>query len=152
MLSSCLSFQICLRIPKCAILSRLASSEERRLLQDVLSSLKVALGTQNAVFSAAVGARNDISVAGTVKGGAPYLTRIGSFTVDLQLGGIVLLVRQARPAWPRVHPQRLRRSVGIDHVMKSTNPVSTVAVGEGRQSTLVSWHALCALKQRLTAA
>ena len=66
-------------------------------MQEVLTSLRVCLGTQNAVFSAAVGKRNEISVSGTVKGGAPYLTRIGSFTVDLQLGGIVLLVRQVCP-------------------------------------------------------
>ena len=65
--------------------------------QEALGSLRVALGSQSAVFSAAVCSRNEISVSGTVKAGAPYLTCIGSFNVDLQLGGIVLLVRQVRP-------------------------------------------------------
>ena len=64
------------------------------LVQDVLTSLRVSLGTQNAVFKAAVGTRNEISVTGTVKGGAPCLTRIGTFDVDLLMEGIVLLVRQ----------------------------------------------------------
>ena len=74
-------------------------TEPPSLPQEVLSSLRVALGTQSAVFSAAVCSRNEISVSGTVKAGAPYLTRIGSFDVDLQLGGIVLLVRQVRPCF-----------------------------------------------------
>ena len=74
------------------------------MLQDVLTSLRVALGTQNAVFKAAVGTRNEISVTGTVKAGHPCLTRIGTFDVDLLMEGIVLLVRQVGSS-----PQQLSR-------------------------------------------
>ena len=45
--------------------------------------MTVALGTSNSKFSAAVNSDNDISVSGTVKGGNPYLTAVGSFDVDL---------------------------------------------------------------------
>ena len=51
--------------------------------RDVLSSMTVALGTSKSKFSAAVNSGNDISVSGTVKGGTPYLTAVGSFDVDL---------------------------------------------------------------------
>ena len=51
--------------------------------RDVLSSMTVALGTSKSKFSAAVNSENDISVSGTVKGGTPYLTAVGSFDVDL---------------------------------------------------------------------
>lgn len=45
--------------------------------------MTVALGTSKSKFSAAVNTDNDISVSGTVKGGTPYLTAVGSFDVDL---------------------------------------------------------------------
>ena len=45
--------------------------------------MTVALGTSKSKFSAAVNSENDISVSGTVKGGTPYLTAVGSFDVDL---------------------------------------------------------------------
>lgn len=45
--------------------------------------MTVALGTSNSKFSAAVNSEKDISVSGTVKGGTPYLTAVGSFDVDL---------------------------------------------------------------------
>lgn len=51
--------------------------------RDVLSSMTVALGTNKSKFSAAVNSDKDISVSGTVKGGTPYLTAVGSFDVDL---------------------------------------------------------------------
>lgn len=51
--------------------------------RDVLSSMTVALGTSNSKFSAAVNSEKDICVSGTVKGGTPYLTAVGSFDVDL---------------------------------------------------------------------
>ena len=38
--------------------------------------------------------RPQISVTGGVKGGDPYLTRIGEFDVDLGMEGIMLLTRQ----------------------------------------------------------
>lgn len=51
--------------------------------RDVLTSMTVALGTSNSKFSAALNSKGDISVSGTVKGGAPFLTSIGNFDVDL---------------------------------------------------------------------
>lgn len=45
--------------------------------------MTVALGTSNSKFSAAVNSEKDICVSGTVKGGTPYLTAVGSFDVDL---------------------------------------------------------------------
>ncbi|CAL8467506.1 g7044 [Coccomyxa elongata] len=62
--------------------------------KDVLSSLRIALGSSDTRFSAAIGKDKRISVMGTVKGSAPYLTRIGTFDVDLSLDGIILLTRQ----------------------------------------------------------
>ena len=61
-------------------------------LQGVLASLKVSLGTSDTKFSAALGTDKRISVAGTVKGTQSYLTRVGTFDVDLSLQGIILLV------------------------------------------------------------
>ena len=62
-------------------------------LQEVLNSLKVSLGTSDTKFSAALGSDKQISVVGTVKGSQSYLTRVGTFDVDLSLQGIILLVR-----------------------------------------------------------
>ena len=61
-------------------------------VQGVLASLKVSLGTSDTKFSAALGTDKRISVAGTVKGSQSYLTRVGTFDVDLSLQGIILLV------------------------------------------------------------
>ena len=61
--------------------------------QDVLASLRVALGSSDTRFSAALGSDRRISVTGAVKAGQPYLTRIGTFDVDLALRGNILLVR-----------------------------------------------------------
>ena len=66
-------------------------------LQDILTSLKVVLGTQTTRFSAARASSGQISVTGAVKGGEPYLVRIGSTDVQILMEGIVLLVRQVRP-------------------------------------------------------
>ena len=44
--------------------------------------MTVALGTGNSKFSAAL-KDGDISVSGTVKGGAPHLTSVGNFDVDI---------------------------------------------------------------------
>ena len=50
---------------------------------------QVAIGSNKAKFSSAVGPAGRISVSGTVKSGTPFLTRIGSFDVDLaiEVGG-----------------------------------------------------------------
>jgi len=55
--------------------------------------LKVSLGTSDTKFSAALTSDKRISVTGTVKGTQSYLTRVGTFDVDLSLQGIILLVR-----------------------------------------------------------
>ncbi len=62
-------------------------------LQEVLNTLKVSLGTSDTKFSAALGQDKRISVVGMVKGSQSYLTRVGTFDVDLSLQGIILLVR-----------------------------------------------------------
>ena len=45
--------------------------------------MMVSLGTGSSKFSAALNSDGDISVSGTVKGGAPHLTSVGKFDVDL---------------------------------------------------------------------
>jgi hypothetical protein len=45
----------------------------------------VAIGANKSKFSSAVTSQGRISVAGGVKAGLPFLTRIGSFDVDLAL-------------------------------------------------------------------
>ena len=80
--------------------SSLRSSACIDLLQEVLASMRVALGTSDTKFSAALGPERCVSVTGEVKAGAPYLTQIGSFDVELAMEGIILLAR-ARP--PRSH-------------------------------------------------
>jgi D-3-phosphoglycerate dehydrogenase len=54
----------------------------------------VALGTSKSKFSAAVDKTGRIYVEGAVKSGTPYLTKIGSFDVELSVQGSVLLCRQ----------------------------------------------------------
>jgi len=68
--------------------------------QEVLSSMRVALGTSETKFSAALNPERRVSVTGEVKAGAPYLTQIGSFDVELGMEGIILLVRP-----PKAHHQ-----------------------------------------------
>ena len=55
--------------------------------------MKVSLGTSDTKFSAALTSDKRISVTGAVKGAQSYLTRVGTFDVDLSLQGIILLVR-----------------------------------------------------------
>ncbi|CAL5222438.1 g4801 [Coccomyxa viridis] len=62
--------------------------------KEVLNTLKVSLGTTDTKFSAALGQDKRISVVGSVKGSQSYLTRVGTFDVDLSLQGIILLTRQ----------------------------------------------------------
>lgn len=58
-----------------------------------LTEMTVRLGTGATRFSASLSG-GQISVSGTVKAGAPYLTKIGDFDVDLGIEGIFLLTRQ----------------------------------------------------------
>ncbi len=57
----------------------------------------MALGSSDTKFSAALGSDKRIAVTGAVKGAQPYLTRIGTFDVDLALRGNILLVRGNPP-------------------------------------------------------
>ena len=59
--------------------------------------MRVALGTSDTKFSAALGPERCVSVTGEVKAGAPYLTQIGSFDVELAMEGIILLARLPSP-------------------------------------------------------
>lgn len=61
---------------------------------EVLSSMSVALGTANTRFSAAVDKAGHIYIEGQVRNGSPFLTKIGSFDVELAVSGSVLLTRQ----------------------------------------------------------
>ena len=72
----------------------------------MLSTLRVALGTHNTLFSAALSSgTGQISVTGSVKASMPYLVRIGSIDVDLLMEGIVMLVRQVHSlCWPGAPP------------------------------------------------
>jgi len=61
---------------------------------DVLSGLSVSLGTGSSKFSAAVDKTGRIYVEGEVRNGAPFITKIGNFDVELSVQGFVLLTRQ----------------------------------------------------------
>jgi len=56
--------------------------------------MSVALGTNKSTFSAAVDKAGHIYVAGDVRSGTAYLTKVGEFDVELTLQGSVLLCRQ----------------------------------------------------------
>ncbi|PSC74816.1 D-3-phosphoglycerate dehydrogenase family [Micractinium conductrix] len=60
----------------------------------VLNEIEVSIGTNKARFSSAVDKSGRITVAGCVKSGAPFLTKIGTFDIDLGIEGEVVLVRQ----------------------------------------------------------
>jgi len=61
----------------------------------ILDCIDVALGSSASKFSSAKDENNRISVAGTVKsGGLPFMTKIGTFDVDIALEGEIVLVRQ----------------------------------------------------------
>jgi D-3-phosphoglycerate dehydrogenase len=61
----------------------------------ILDRIDVALGSSASRFSSAKDENDRISVAGTVKSGdLPFMTKIGTFDVDIALEGEILLVRQ----------------------------------------------------------
>ncbi|KAI8477119.1 MAG: D-isomer specific 2-hydroxyacid dehydrogenase [Monoraphidium minutum] len=73
---------------------RIAEVTVRSEGTDVLSGMAVSLGAPRAKFSGAVDKDGRINIEGTVRAGRPYLTKIGSFDVDLSVEGSVLLCRQ----------------------------------------------------------
>lgn len=62
--------------------------------ETVLESIELAVGAGKSKFTSALDLSGRISVAGEVKNGVPFLTRIGSTDVDLAIEGEVVLVRQ----------------------------------------------------------
>ena len=81
----------------------LAKARGLRIIETVVSSdspaildrIDVALGSSASKFSSAKDEAGRIAVAGTVKSGdLPFMTRIGTFDVDVALEGEILLVRQ----------------------------------------------------------
>eukprot|EP00199_Chlamydomonas_sp_CCMP681_P000211 CAMPEP_0119102720 /NCGR_PEP_ID=MMETSP1180-20130426/1359_1 /TAXON_ID=3052 ORGANISM="Chlamydomonas cf sp, Strain CCMP681" /NCGR_SAMPLE_ID=MMETSP1180 /ASSEMBLY_ACC=CAM_ASM_000741 /LENGTH=582 /DNA_ID=CAMNT_0007087047 /DNA_START=100 /DNA_END=1848 /DNA_ORIENTATION=+ len=61
---------------------------------EVLTSMSVALGSKSAKFSGAVDKTGRVYVEGQVRNGQPFITKIGSFDVELAVTGSVLLTRQ----------------------------------------------------------
>ena len=61
---------------------------------DILECIDVVVGSSASKFSSAKDESGRIAVGGTVKGALPFLTRIGTFDVDLAIEGEVVLVRQ----------------------------------------------------------
>ncbi|GAX81228.1 hypothetical protein CEUSTIGMA_g8660.t1 [Chlamydomonas eustigma] len=61
---------------------------------DILTSMSVSLGTNASKFSAAVDRASRIYVEGQVRNGAPFITKIGNFDLELPVQGCVLLTRQ----------------------------------------------------------
>lgn len=65
-------------------------------MQEILSRLRVSLGTSKTKFPAALSPKNEIAVEGVVKGGKDaFITKVGRFDVDLSVEGIVVLIRQS---------------------------------------------------------
>ncbi|CAM6123087.1 unnamed protein product [Calypogeia fissa] len=58
-----------------------------------LESIEVRISNVQSTFATAI-AGGDITVQGNVKGGVPYLTKVGSFDVDISLEGSIILCRQ----------------------------------------------------------
>lgn len=73
--------------------------------------MRVALGTSDTKFSAALGPERCVSVTGEVKAGAPYLTQIGSFDVELAMEGIILLARASPRSRSAAWAHRFRFSL-----------------------------------------
>lgn len=54
--------------------------------REVLTGLTVALGSPTSKFSGAIDpATRKITVSGTVRGGAPFINKIGAYDVDLSM-------------------------------------------------------------------
>lgn len=69
---------------------------------------QVAIGSNKSKFSSAVTPAGRIAVAGTVKSGTPFLTRIGAFDVDLAVEVRCMCTRSAHNApssWLSAAPQ-----------------------------------------------
>ncbi|KAI5061528.1 hypothetical protein GOP47_0024033 [Adiantum capillus-veneris] len=72
--------------------------EERRPFDGApevpLEAMEVKIAHAESKFSSALSDTGDITLEGKVKGGIPYLSRVGNFDVDISLEGSVILSRQ----------------------------------------------------------
>lgn len=59
-----------------------------------LESIQIDISNVESKFASATGQPGHITVVGAVKGGVAYLTKIGSFNMDIALEGSVVLCRQ----------------------------------------------------------
>eukprot|EP00271_Cylindrocystis_brebissonii_P011823 TRINITY_DN29790_c0_g1_i1.p1 TRINITY_DN29790_c0_g1~~TRINITY_DN29790_c0_g1_i1.p1 ORF type:complete len:632 (+),score=98.44 TRINITY_DN29790_c0_g1_i1:122-2017(+) len=59
-----------------------------------LESIQVQITRVESKFASSLGDGGDITLAGRVKDGVPYLSKIGSFSTDVSLEGSVILCRQ----------------------------------------------------------
>ncbi|XP_020600171.1 D-3-phosphoglycerate dehydrogenase 1, chloroplastic-like [Phalaenopsis equestris] len=73
-------------------------TEERILLdgspESPLDFIQVQIANVESKFASAISETGEITVEGRVKNGIPYLTKIGSFHVDVSLEGSIILCRQ----------------------------------------------------------
>lgn len=61
--------------------------------------MSISIKASETKFSGALDKYNRLYMEGSVKYGNPHLTKVGSFDVDLELEGSILLIRQVeRPA------------------------------------------------------
>lgn len=104
----------------------------------ILAEIGVALGASDSKFSSAKDDNGHIAVAGTVKtGGLPFLTKLGTFDVDLALEGEVLLVRQTdQPGIIAAVSTELARNninvsfMTVSRVGKGTEAIMAIGVDE----------------------
>jgi D-3-phosphoglycerate dehydrogenase len=61
---------------------------------DILSSMSVTIKSKTSLFSGALDGDKGIVVEGSVRGGQPLITKIGTFDVELSVKGSIILVRQ----------------------------------------------------------
>ncbi|KAK9690933.1 hypothetical protein RND81_09G164300 [Saponaria officinalis] len=73
-------------------------AEERTLLngspESPLESIHVQIANVESKFASAISETGEIRLEGRVKDGIPYLTKVGSFEVDVSLEGSIILCRQ----------------------------------------------------------
>ncbi|XP_057548881.1 D-3-phosphoglycerate dehydrogenase 3, chloroplastic-like [Amaranthus tricolor] len=73
-------------------------TEERILLdgspESPLDSIQIQIANVESKFASAISDSGEIRLQGKVKDGVPYLTKVGSFEVDISLEGSIILCRQ----------------------------------------------------------
>ena len=59
-----------------------------------LEAIQVQISKVESRFASALGEGGEVTLAGRVKGGVPYLSKVGSFSTDISLEGSIILCRQ----------------------------------------------------------